>query len=319
LPLVDAGEAFLAHRLVTAARLTDVGGEAGGDSLAGAREAGRPGAAASRCVLGVARLAELDERHAAILFTGEAAATRAFGRAALAGLGRSDAAPRAHLFARVAHGVAGTVEVDRALATEGHQPLEGRLARRERRRGERRAAARGDGVEAGPRLAACVEADDAGDSEPRPARRDAAVADAAPDGDHGSDGLDAADAEPAEPDGPAPACRGFATACAGQSTSECVAQAGCTRKADRCTGVSRSCSSYLSSYGCTGQPGCYWSASTKKCQGSAESCFAQYGAAACLDVEFCSWTIGACTGSAAPCAAFDDAFSCAGQRGCAWE
>lgn len=92
-----------------------------------------------------------------------------------------------------------------------------------------------------------------------------------------------------------PYCTGFALPCSSLSGFECGSALGCRSDGD-CSGVSRSCFSYSSSFSCNSQDGCFWSSFDDDCSGSSRSCFSMSSEFSCTGQDGCSWS-DRCTGT----------------------
>lgn len=115
--------------------------------------------------------------------------------------------------------------------------------------------------------------------------------------------------------GPAKSCHGIASSCSAQPASLCSSVRGCS-KSGECEGLSYSCYSYFSSFGCSSQQGCFWSSVSKNCQGSSWSCSSMNGSSSCALQEGCSWDE-TCEGVATSCSLLGE-FDCDSQPGCSW-
>lgn len=110
-----------------------------------------------------------------------------------------------------------------------------------------------------------------------------------------------------------PTCTGYATSCALLGGTSCLTAFGC-KDASRCSGISSSCYSKYSSYTCSSQEGCYWSAVTSNCSGSSSSCSTMLSSLSCTYQDGCSW-LSNCTGVPDACDTFPPSL-CENQPGC---
>jgi hypothetical protein len=139
-----------------------------------------------------------------------------------------------------------------------------------------------------------------------PSKGPATTYDASGGEDTGSGGFDAG-----------PSCHGTPTPC--DLLASCTT-AGCISSDTGCSGVATACFEIFSSFECTSQEGCYWTASSSTCTGLSYLCTENMSAESCTLEQGCSWTDPSCTGiPAVSCALADTAGECGIIEGCFWE